>query len=375
MYRSLTSKLLLGIYSLALLISPLITRADTVKYLFDVEKGTKNIYTDIKPGEIIKGKMKITLLDDAQGTFSLGFRSALGNIGDPSSPLNMASWIKFPKGKDITIDGRTPEKKTAIIPFEITFPKTISPGDYVGLMTATLESVASLGGGTGVRMSSAIGVTMKFSVPGKRIHKLSLLSMVSEGFVPSTDKEKSAERKDLNIAFKYKAEGNSTLRPSAHITVKNTFGKTVYDQTKTFDDIAPGREMTRIVSIPDVDTIRGWLTVNSEITYSPVSIDGSVEKQAYKVGTGTLRVYTIPWTQVLLLLAIILIGVGVFAYRVLKMRKLIANSTSYTVKNGDTLQSVCGGINANPKDVIMVNKLSAPYFLTPGTTILIPQIK
>ena len=357
-----------------MLMSSSIASAETTRFLFDVDSGTKNIYTNVKPGDHLKGKMKITLVDKVDGTFTLSFKSALGDIGDANSPLNMGNWIKFPNGNDITINAQSGKDGSATVPFDITLPKTISPGDYIGLMTASLKSLKTQEqSGAGVSLSAAIGVTMKFSVAGKRVHKLTLLSMLSQGFTPSMDKEKGPDSKDLNLAFSYKADGNSSLRPSAHIVIKSTFGKVVYDQTTVLSDITPGRTMNPVIKIPDVDTIRGWFTVHADLSYSPVSIDGKVEKESFSAGKASIRVYLIPWLQIFILFGIILIGIGIFAYRLWKMSHLKAISVPYTIKSGDTLQSVCGALGADPKDIIFVNKISAPYFLIPNTSILIPQ--
>lgn len=370
---AIVSMLLLGI-----VMSEAVASATSARFSFSADRlgGTTGIYKDVKPGDVITGNMKLTMIDDVNGSFKINFESSLGDTRDAKSPLNMQNWVEFPKGSEFEIAQKENKDKTTLVPFKLTIPKEASPGDYEGLMIASLKPAANVKtSGAGVTMGAAVGVSIKMSVPGKRVHKLTLLSFKPGGFVPTKEKDKENDKKDLVLTFDYKAEGNSMLRPSANIVIKNTFGKEVYNETKIFSDIVPGRQMSQTVVIPDVDTYKGWLDTQTELTYSIVNISGAVEKNSYKSGKASVRIYTIPWLEIMAILLLILIGAGTLIYRSWKLRHMKANSSSYTVKNGETLQTLCSTMNVNPKDVIFVNKLSPPYFLPAGGTILIPNKK
>jgi LysM repeat protein len=76
----------------------------------------------------------------------------------------------------------------------------------------------------------------------------------------------------------------------------------------------------------------------------------------------------------LVLLFIGLVGSTIGAHKLYRhgQRK---NSDSYTVKTGDTIINIAKAKNISWKTLAKVNKLKAPYEVTPDQKILIPKSK
>lgn len=344
--------------------------ASNLQYGFNIDpKTTKLNYPNVKPGSTIYNKLKITLLDDIKVNFTVLFHNSM-ELAD------MPNWIKFPEGTEFTIDGRKPGPQDLLIPFEITLPQNIQPGTYrYALQTqpTTPKDQLFSGNGVGLRLTSARGIEFKFSVAGQKKHRL-ILEQMSTALVPSSNENKK-KQEDLKITIFYKSEGNSILQPSLYVVVKNASGKIIYDKKLAPNILFPGDNSSQDVFVPNMNFPIGWVDINAELSYSLVSLDGKIDEAETKAGKAYVRIYIIPWLEIMSIFGLVIIISGMILYRRLRLKLLMVNAILYKIQNNDTLQSVAMTTATNPKHIIMLNKLKFPYFLTPNTTIFIPKSK
>lgn len=348
----------------------------TARYSFHFAEGTKRFYA-VEPGGVIKGNVKLKLVDPRDVSFELSLHSMTGGVvaaGGSGTDLDMSTWVYYPNGSTIDIDGTQPELsglEPVLIPFEITVPDNIAPGDYRAALKAQLISKDDLdvSGGAGARLTTAIGLPLKISIPGERMHKLSFDGMEFLRFDLVQDVEK---KYDARLNFVYTNHGNTVLKPLLKVQIMNFLGKTVREEELDLGVVFPGATLNKDVEIDGLDSFLFWLDFDTELSYQLVALDGEVKGDVFQAGSGSLRAYLIPWIYFWLFLLLVLILVAIYLYTTFRMSRLTSVSKIYTVQQGDTLQSVCAKFQVNSKDLIYANKLKAPYFLEVGSKLLIP---
>ena len=143
--------------------------AASTKYVFQLSRGAERSFKEVNPGDRVESSVDLRLVDLVKSEFEISFSSMSGNalaLEGSGSILDMSTWIEFPEGKKVLFD---PEEglTAATIPFVITLPENISPGDYRGMMQAKLGASDIDGaGGAGVKFTTAIGIPFTFSIDG-----------------------------------------------------------------------------------------------------------------------------------------------------------------------------------------------------------------
>jgi hypothetical protein len=289
----------------------------------------------------------------------------------------MSTWMDFPNGRVIDINGIEPGKQTVSVPFVFTIPDSIMPGDYRGTLIVhniKKDSQIMEGGGAGVSFSTAVGLPLTFSVYGERVTDLKLWEVTYSGNVP--DEELGEDNETLKIDFRYENLGNSALKVFAEVHVKKAYGDNK-EYVRSFDlgNIFPGNYKTAPVVLNGLGKYSGWVDISAIVTYSLVDLSGNVGNEVYDSGNVNLRVYAIPWFEILIVFGIILFIVLLLLFRWYRVRSLCAVSKIYVVKDGDTLQSICSKFGVDGPCVIVANNLKKPYFVTKGSKIFIPDLK
>lgn len=352
--------------------------AETVKYGFNLGGNTRNSY-EVESGEKVEGSLTVTLNEDVDASFLVSFSSAFGDkiAGEAAaSLLNMSNWIEFPEGKEVFVEGSKPGVQNLSIPFVVTIPEKIAPGDYVGTFKLQLNNVENeegASGGAGVKFTTAIGIKVRFSIPGNRVHSLEILDLKLGKMTPN---EKIPDFNDLSLILTYKNLGNSFVNTKADVKVKNWTGDLIIEETVNLGSVSPAnKEVDRNFTVKEVPVKKGWLDVETTFEYQPVGADNKLGAEEYPAGKATLRIYVIPWSFVAGFVGLLLVLLMYFNYRYYRVLHLRENSKLYTVKQGDTLQDVCTRFSVDPKEVVYVNKFKSPYFLQPGAKIYIPNKK
>ena len=325
----------------------------------------------MNPGDTIEGFLSLDLKDDVEGVFNVEFSNS-GGVVSEDSDFNMSSWVQFPTGSSLSVLGADVYE----IPIVLSVPDKVSPGDYIGAFKIFFEEKSAEdnkaetdNGVVGVSMQIAYGEKLRISIVGDRVHGAELHKF---------DLVRMTEKDDGKVEFEFQYEvsvkGNTFIQPKAKIVLTDVFNNEISVQEVNFGGmLMPGKVENRRFVVQGGDKFFGWINVGFELNYS-IYKDGDIDLSVdYPLGGAELKVYSIPLIYILIFVTLFLILFSFFIFHYYRLNSLRSLSKVYTIKQGDTLQSVCQRFNARSKDLIIVNHLKQPYFLEVGKTLLIPK--
>jgi hypothetical protein len=201
---------------------------------------------DVVPGQVITDQVTIAnrgptsvILDvypsDAYNIPTDG-SFALRLLKDPRT--DVGSWVKLPTG---IIE--VPPNTQSTFPFEVHVPPNATPGDHAGGIVAvnTALSVAQ-NGPVQVGVNKAVGARIYARVkgplrPSVQVTKLQVNTPVLSAW--------PLQHNDATVSYELVNSGNTRIDPSAALSVKDAFGRTVKRfPTKRFASLLPGQKAT-----------------------------------------------------------------------------------------------------------------------------------
>ncbi len=155
----------------------------------------------------------------------------------------LPEWISFPVNT-VTIPART----KVDVPFKVSIPSGIESGSYfaaVTISTTPSEVVAT----NGASIEAKTAVLLFVTVSGETIEKLALLDFV-------TPDDQIQTLHDVSYAFRLQNQGNVVVKPTATITVKDIFNRTVLVKNVNTEEgrVLPGSTRTfsgELETVPD----------------------------------------------------------------------------------------------------------------------------
>lgn len=320
------------------------------------QDGKSYDFGTIEAGEVLQGEGFLRLIDDIRSDFEIELVSATEFDG----MSEVAGWLELDSDGKITIENA---KNPVTVPFKINVPDNLLPGEYAVLFQAVLNDFEGLElapGSSRVRIAS--GFMVRFGIAGERAYELNFQGL-------DYDRSLLADSGDLNLILNYRNLGNVKVYPSAHYVVKNLAGEVLLDEEISFKPCYSGTSCVGPINKTSLEFgVFDKVETQVELYYS--KIDGG-ERQL--VGQGSFVHYLIPWIYILIVVALLVLVLVFFLYRSSKRKYLISLAKQYKVKEGDDLQSVAKAASADPNQIVFLNKIKAPYFLTPGDTIYIPK--
>lgn len=388
MKRTSFSKVGLFLAAMSLMTFPLQSSAN-----YNVVLGEENtgIYSyTLNPGEIKTDKITIENLDDkpltiriysADNTKSSQGSFALTDISDVQRTVG--TWVQF---ENSVVEIPPNEKLT--VPFTITIPNSIAPGTYGGgIATETVSSKGVSTTGAPVLATKARLVNKLFvKVPGEKKHL-----PVWEDFVYN-----KLGDNNHSFALRFKNAGNTYVMGESKVEIfgfpnaqpsdfeitddmpqelKDQKIKNKYDYTVKFNNVDIIRDSeNQITGYWKVKPLFGSYTAKATVVFYEYDITTG-KKINPQTFTKEVTFMVLDFNIILLILLLIgLVGSTIGAHRLYRhgQRK---NSESYTVKSGDTLINISKAKNVSWKTLAKINKLKAPYEISPDQKILIPKSK
>lgn len=333
------------------------------------EDNGKMIYQNVQPGDVIKTSFEFQLLEDVPANIGMNFNSYVDNEEIPER-LNLSSWAQFPDGFGVSLDGLSDSEE---VPVEIHVPEDAYPGDYKGAFIASVTGYGNeikgkgFDGGMGAVVKVGKGVAFLMRVAGELVE-----SMLFENMAYDLTDDGS-----LTLRLDYKNIGNVLVRPTARVRVSSVFGgEKLLDKDFELASVAPGNEVkNNLINLSESDLALsyGVYSVDVDLNYQALSLfDTDEEKIVNLAGVASMTVYRLPLMFIVIFSALILIVVLYFVWRAVSLSKLKASCKVYVVQPGDTLQIISTRFQVDPKLIIRVNSLKAPYFLTVNQQILLP---
>jgi hypothetical protein len=267
-------------------------------------------------------------------------------------------------------------------------PNTIVPGTYGGgLATESVSNKGVSATGAPVLATKARLVNKIFvSVPGEKKH-----SPVWEDFVYS-----KLGGNNHSFTLKFKNAGNTYVMGESKVEIfgfpnaqpsdfeitddmpqelKDQKIKNKYDYTIKFNNVDLTRDTeNQVTGYWKMKPLFGSYTAKATVVFYEYDVT-SGKKINPQTLTKEVNFMVVDFNIILfILLLIALTGSTIGAHKLYRhgQRK---NSDSYTVKTGDTIITIAKEKNVSWKTLAKVNKLKAPYEITPNQKILVPKIK
>ena len=175
--------------------------------------------------------------------------------------------------------------------------------------------------------------------------------------------------------------GNVSADVDMRVRVKNSFGNEVFVTGGEYP-VIPNETLTQNFNSGFRPMFGGWLTAEPSIRYDKrLGIFGTQDQSAeFETKQGEVVKFFL-WPTMLgwTIIATALIGVILLVSWVIvsrnKDRELRKSLAKYTVKAGDTIESLARAKGRSWQDVAKTNNLKAPYALSEGQEIILPGKK
>ena len=279
--------------------------------------------------------------------------------------VGMGGWLKLDKDK-VTLPAGGEEE----IGFTVTVPANADVGEHNGCIAMQADQAPTEAtGGVRVHMRQAIRTVL--TIPGELKRDLTISQ-----FEVKTDKTKFPE-----YLMSVKNTGNVSADVDMRVRVKNSFGNEVFVTGGEYP-VIPNETLTQNFNSGFRPMFGGWLTAEPSIRYDKrLGIFGTQDQSAeFETKQGEVVKFFL-WPTMLgwTIIATALIGVILLVSWVIvsrnKDRELRKNLAKYTVKAGDTIESLARAKGRSWQDVAKINNLKAPYALSEGQEIILPGKK
>ena len=221
------------------------------------------------------------------------------------SPRDVGIWIQLP-GDDLTLT--IPARHYVIVPFRVEVPRTATPGDHVGAITATLQSSIISKSGQKVRLLQTAGSRVFLRVSGPLRPGLAVagLSVRYQGTWNPAGKGRAI------IAYSVRNTGNVGLGGKQTVYVSGLFGsKKTAVLVRDVQLLLPGYSVRQRISIAGIiPEVRD----TAHVSVSPLYIPGSVQPASGPF-TASVSFWAVPWPDLLIIVGLLLVIVALLDRR------------------------------------------------------------
>ena len=258
------------------------------------------------PGEVVVASIKLTNVSSSNLLIKNqvnGF-GAKGENGDPNiifdytkeTSYSLQSWVQAPPPFILA------PKQSKVVQFPITIPKDAEPGGHYAVFRFTGQAPELEE--TGVAISASLGSLVLLRVSGNITEKASLVEYYSA--TPAFEKSSFFETGPISFVERIRNDGNTHIRPTGTIEVKDMFGRTTGtlrvngepgNQQDSPRSILP-QSIRKFQQTLSTKWMFGRYTANMKLTYG----NGNVPMESSTV------FWVIPYKLILLVIALILIA-------------------------------------------------------------------
>lgn len=275
----------------------------------------------------------------------------------------MGAWTTVKKNVLTLEAGKTEE-----VGFDVTVPANVDVGEHNGcIVFQVAEDEGEASGNVRIRTRQAIRVVL--TVPGdlKRSVEIDTFSAAVTG---------SSQTYTLEL----KNSGNVSADVDAKVYLTSLFGNVVYENGGGYPVLADQQLDLTFVN-EDRPMFGGWYYASATLAYDKRAgtFGTSDNSQLVKKDADKQLLFLTPTVEGVLVLVLIfgLVG-GAIAWWLMKRRnRMDALKTwdSYTVQQGDSIQSIANAHSISWKKLASINSVRAPYTLTENSTLRVPTEK
>lgn len=295
--------------------------------------------------------------NSSQGTFALTSKS--------HDQQYIGTWVRFDQ-PTTTI----PARSDATIPFTISVPENITPGNYGGGIAVEASS-AELKGEDGLDAAGAVSTSARIyvrtfvNVPGETV---SNYEWTYFGFNDKTETQKPL------FLFSFKNNGNTII--IAEPSVELSGFPPLKESTLKLPEITiqPGTTLENIQLRWDDQPPLGYYFTTANVKFSEFDIVAN-QKTNERVLQQKIAINLTPPFITVIMLIVLLAMAAFIVYRIVSVAYLRSKSKTYKVKQGESITSIANEYDISWKKLARLNKLKRPYTLKVGQNILVPQKK
>ncbi|MBI5037585.1 MAG: LysM peptidoglycan-binding domain-containing protein [Candidatus Kerfeldbacteria bacterium] len=254
----------------------------------------------------------------------------------------------------------------AVVPFTIQVPQDADVGELDGCILIQEKPKAQDATAEGISIATRTGLRVSVTIPGEIRRQLEIIGLT---VTPQTNWS-------AVIRPTVRNSGNVSVDALVRVVTKNFLGQMVADHGGEYSIL---RETTSSwnYELP-AQFWGGWFHTTMMVDYDrDATLElGKTGVDHVQLSGPTVTFFLMPSLYALLiyggvmLLLIFLAGVWWWTRR----RKLWIEKTwvSYKIKKGDTVKSIVKRYNVSWQLLVKVNRMKAPFDLTPGTSIKVP---
>lgn len=234
------------------------------------------------------------------------------------APKDAGSWIKLDKDT-VTV----PPKGNVVVPFTVTVPREVTPGDHTGGIVASLAAGAQDGQGNKVKLDQRVGARVYIRAAGTLTPRLEV-QQVAATYEGSANpfSEGSA-----TVTYTLRNTGNVRLGARQAVRINGLFGTSVTaDGAKDLGDLLPGTSLTITAK---ADGVAQVLRSSAVVSVQPVAARDGVDPKLPSL-TRSVSLWTVPWA--LLALVLVIGGGGLWVWR----RRRLARAAAGRRATSDT---------------------------------------
>jgi hypothetical protein len=350
-------------------------------------------FNGVEAGDELEGVIKLNSIDDIHGKYIFERSSAIlenGKFGYYpvdvlDNPVGLGVWVDIDKNI-VEYDGVGELE----IPFTIHIPESVSPGDYYasvsgifsGYLGDDLQKYLDLHpekkkGNVAVRVASM--VRLGLNIAGDIMMELVVKDLRWQGVALNEETNDN----DLSISLDVLSKSTVIVQPIYKVKVfkgsEIVVEREVFTGTRLYTDDLTTEDLV-IADVPEFGY--GSYRVEVEVKYANQkdlftwTVDQGSDMNFFLLaGKGEVSFWILPWLYIFMSFGLILLLLLILLLRNFLLKRARDKAVLYTVVEGDTFEIVIKKLGVEPKKVIKLNALKAPYFLQPGEQIFVPDNK
>lgn len=327
------------------------------------------------PGTVIRDSVILRNIGNETETISLYPTDATSNQVGSFTPKmqdeeqkGIGLWTKLEKDS-VTLA----PKETVEVKFEIHIPQEITPGQYFGsiineeVSDSPCDEILIVAGSCqgNIQIRTRTGNRIYLTIPGQINQNIKLNSF----------NWKSAKNNTVNFQFSFTNSGNVAFEPKAIIHIYDGFGTKIDTIETKLGKSLPGSTITPMATWNHKGQF-GSFTAKAEVFYQEDN-QGRIDNLhgATLSEKAESKIFLFPLFPFLTLLGIILFFAVGWSFRQSFYQKIMKNWELYSVQSGDNLVDLARERHTHWKLIACINKIKAPYVISPKQKIKIPPKK
>jgi hypothetical protein len=263
------------------------------------------------PGGRIKDHVAIRNYSDQAATFLIRGTDAVNTPqgGFAARPINershdLGAWIALPRS-DLKVT--LPPRTDLIVPFLVEVPADATPGDHIGVITATLVSSVISKSGQRLHLLQTVGSRIFLRVSGQLHPSLTVTGLVVH-YQGTLDPIGTG---NATVTYTVSNTGNVALGGLQTVDVSGLLGSRSAARVPKLQVLLPGFSVKEKV---EVSGIFQEIRETAHATVRPLYIAGSVAPPSGPF-QASRSFWTIPWILIAIIVAVIALLVGWFRRR------------------------------------------------------------